>query len=191
MSTLDNPNAMEITDLPVRPNAVRSGLITGLLLIAVSLIFQLTGFTDPAKASTSASWISGLASFVVMAGGLIWGINQQKQDQKGYLTFGKGLKVAVLAALIVGLITAVWVVINFTYVQPDMAETMKEAAREQMYQRNPNLTDSDIDQAMGFMSMMFNPWVLAISSILTTVVQGLIIGLIGSAILKKNPPETA
>lgn len=191
MSTLDNPNATEATDLPIQPNALRFGLITALIMVGLSLVFQLTGFSDPAKASTSAGWISGLASFVVLAGGLIWAINQQKQDQNGYLTFGKGLKVALLAALIVGVITAVWVVINFMFVQPDMAETMREAAKEQMYKQNPNLSESDIEQAMGFMSIMFNPWVLAISSILTTVVQGLIIGLIGSAILKNNPPETA
>ncbi|HKK74702.1 MAG TPA: DUF4199 domain-containing protein [Saprospiraceae bacterium] len=191
MSTLDNPNVTETTDLPIRPNAVRFGLITGLILIAVSLVFQVTGLSDPANASASAGWISGLVSFAVLAGGLIWAMNQQKQDQGGYLTFGKGLTVAILAALIIGLISAVWMVINFTLVQPDMIETMQEAAKEQMYQRNPNLTDSEIEQAMGFMGVMFNPWVLAVSAIFTTLIQGLIIGLIGSAILKNNPPETA
>lgn len=191
MSTLDNPSTTEAADLPIRSNAVRTGLITGLLLVALSLVFQVTGFSDPANASTSAGWITGLISFVILAGGLIWGMNQHKQEQNGYLTFGQGLKIALLAALIVGVITAVWTVVNFTLVQPDMAATMEEAAKEQMYKQNPNLSDSDIEQAMGFMGLFFNPWFLAVASIFGTLLQGLIIGLIGSAILKNNPPETA
>lgn len=188
-STLDNPNAVPV-EVPFRSTAVRGGLITALVLIALGLVLQVTGISDPSNSNATAGIISGLLSFVLMAGGLIWAIRSQKSEQNGYLTLGRGIAVGMLATLIISVIMAVWMIVNFMFIQPDAIELMMDGAREQMYKQNPNMSDSDADQAMSFMKWMFNPYALAIIGLVTTLVQGLIISLIGSAILKNNPPQS-
>lgn len=186
-STLDNPNAS--VEVPFRPTAVRGGLITALLLIALGLIMQVSGLSDPANSNSSANIITGLVSFILLAGGLIWAIRTHKTDQSGYLTFGRGVTVGMVATLIIAVITAIWTILNFLVIQPDMIEQMMDGAREGMYSQNPNMSDSDAEQAMSFMTWMFNPYILAVFSFFTVLVQGLIISLIGSAVLKNNPPQ--
>jgi len=186
-TTLDNPNAP--AEVPFRPVAVRGGLITALILIVFGLVLQVTGISDPANPNATANIVTTLVSLVILTGGIVWVLRTHKADQNGYLTFGRGLAAGMMVALIVGIVTLVWTIINFLLIQPGMIEIMQDAAREQMYERQPNITDEQVDQAMGFMSIMFNPYVLGIIGLVATLVQGLIISLIVSAVVKNNPPE--
>jgi hypothetical protein len=186
-TTLDNPNAP--AEVPYRPVAVRGGLITALILIAFGLVLQVTGISDPANPNATANIVSTLVSIVILTGGIVWVLRTHKADQNGYLTFGRGLTAGMMVSVIVGLVTLVWMIVNFMFIQPEMIEVMQETAREQMYERQPNITDEQVDQAMGFMSFMFNPFVLGVIGLVTTLIQGLIISLIVSAVVKNNPPE--
>lgn len=57
-----------------------------------------------------------------------------------------------------------------------------------MYQRNPNMSDSDLEMAMSWTRMMMKPWLMAIWGIIGNTIAGLIISLIVAIFMKKEKP---
>jgi len=191
MSTLDNPQETTGQGGSASPIIWRYGLLTGLVLILLGLVFYLTGLQSFDQPQSSSSWIITIVNLVVLFGGLYLAIQQHRdQNLGGYITFGKGFTVGLLTSLVVAVVSAIWTIVFFTLVEPNATEMILEASKDQMANEQ-GMSDEQIEQAMTWVSWMTSPSMMTVFALLGTVFQGLILSLIAGGVLAKRPPESA
>lgn len=189
MSTLDDAPQIDPSTVSPRPVGVRYGLIAALILVAVGLVFHVTGFADYTGQNTAASWITNIINWGVMGGAMFLAMKQHREELGGYMTFGRGFTVGFWVALMIAVVTAIWSFVFFSYIAPEVIDTIMEAQRDQMIDRG--MSDADIDQAMSFTEVMMRPGAFAGIALVTTLILGIIISLIVAAISQRKAPENA
>ena len=166
-----------------RPIVFRYGLIGGLGLIAIPLIFELAGLTDPATGEGN-NMVLGL-SLLIMVGAMFLAIRQHKEDDlQGRITFGRALSVAFYTALVMCLIGAVYFFIYVSFINPELLDIIKANAEAQFEQRG--MSDEEIKQGLSMMEMWVNPTVMTITSFVTNVILSGIAALILAAVLQND-----
>ncbi len=157
-------------------SSTSKGLIIALILVVLSLIINFTG-------SEQTIWGRWLG-LVILCAGIIWACISYGKQKEGNVTFGNvfghGFKVTAVVTVVSILFTVI-----ILLVMPDLKEKAMDNARIEM-EKNPNMTESQIQQALDITSRMF--MVIAIAVILFGyLIIGLIASLIGAAATKKNP----
>lgn len=190
MNTLDNPNMIDPSTVPYAKKAFTQGLIASLILIALNLLLSLTGLVKPGDTGAM-TWISNI---------LIWGLiayfiyaaqtSHRDEDLGGYISYGRAFSVGGIVVLAITLITIVWSYIYFSFIDPDIFNTIRETSMEQMINQQ-GMSEEEAENAMEMMSFMWNPGMMSIFAGIGTVVAGLIIDLIVSAVVKRDNPAFA
>ena len=169
-------------------NAQRFGLMMGVILVIVSLVLYLLGMVDT---DTGKSGITGnLLNYVISIGALLLGISEYKKANGGYLTLGDGVKQGMLIGLIGGLIVAIYTVVFFMFIAPDMLESIRETAMAQAEQQGSIDEDSE-EMVNSMMNIFVSPWFFFITIIFMKFCLGLFIGLVAGGIMKNERPYTA
>lgn len=191
MTTLDNPsNVPIISDVPVRPTAMKYGGIGGLITVVLGLIFYITGMTDPADQGSSGNTIANIINYAVLIGAIVMAIKYHRDNElNGYLTLGRSIGMGTMTGLIMGIIGAIWTVIFFTVIDPGMLETIREVAYEQAIENGT--PEDQLDQIEGVMNFFTSPTFFAIFMVLGGVLLGLVTGLFAGLVMKKDPPPFA
>jgi membrane protease YdiL (CAAX protease family) len=191
MTTLDDSsNIPVISEVPVRPTAMKYGGIGGLITVVMGLIFYVTEMTDPANQGSTGNTIAQILNYAVLIGAIVMAIKYHKENELGgYLTIGRSIGMGTLTGVIMGVIGAIWTVLFFTVIDPGMLETIREVAYEQAIQNGA--PEDQMDQMEGMMNFFTSPTFFAIFMILGGVLIGLVTGLITGAVLKKDPPPFA
>jgi uncharacterized protein YybS (DUF2232 family) len=182
MATLDNPmNAPDPGSVSPWPVSMRYGGIIALILVVFGLVLHLSGISDPANPS-GASQVLSCLNYVIMIAGIVMAIKfHRDKELGGYLTLGRGIGTGSLTGLVIGVISAVWMIIFMMFIAPDMSDAIKEAAMSQAQPGQEEMTE----KMVGYFT---NPYMLAAFSLFGSVLIGFLTGLIGGAILKKEPP---
>lgn len=76
-----------------------------------------------------------------------------------------------------------------TFIEPDFVSQSIEIAREQMLTQNPDMTQEQMDMAMGITEKMMTPTIMAAMGIIFTLFLGFIVSLIAGLFMKENRPE--
>jgi hypothetical protein len=182
MTTLDNPSEMaQGPAVSGRPIGIRFGLIGGLLLVGLALVLDLTGMTD--AATGKGGTLSFIFQLLIMGGAIGYAIYQYRQAA-GKITFGQAFGTGFWAALIMVLISGVYSLLFFLVIDPEVIETIKNQAFAQMEEQG--MSDSDIEQSMGMMGFMFNPWILSVTATISNLIFAILVNLVLSAVLKNN-----
>jgi hypothetical protein len=190
MSTLDNPNMIDPGTVPYAKKAFNQGLIGALVLIALNLVFSLSGLVTPGETGAM-TWISSLLGWGVIAYFMYAAQTSHRDDDLGgYISYGRSFSVGGIVLLAITLITIVWSYIYFAFIDPDIFNTIREASLEQMINQQ-GMSEEEAENALGMMDFMWNPGVMAIFAGVGTAVAGLIIDLIISAVVKKDNPAFA
>ncbi len=161
---------------------VKWGLLLGLTKIVWSLIAVAAGL----EFSSWWQW-----AFVPIAFGFYYlGLKEYRdKDKNGLLAFNDG----VVNSLKIGAIEAViYSIYNLVYTQiinPNFAERVMENSRSEMLKSNPNMTDEQVEQALSMAQMFTTPGVMFIFIIVGGIVGAVILGLIASALLKKDDDQ--
>lgn len=152
---------------------------------ALQLLIYFTGFqTEKLATGQYLQWIG----FIVMIVVLWFGIKAVRDENEGqYLTYGKGVGSGVLISLYSGLMSSIYSYIHFTFVNPEFADYQIALIRPQW--EAAGLGDAQMEQAEKMTRMMLGPGAQAIMTPILVVLFGLIISLIISAMLKRNPPD--
>jgi hypothetical protein len=117
-----------------------------------------------------------------MIAGIVMAIKFHRDNELGgFLKLGRGIGVGTLTGLVIGVISAVWMIIFMKFIAPDMSEAIMDAALENAQPGQEEMTE----KMAGYFT---NPFMLAGFSLLGSVVIGFLTGLIGGAIMKKEPP---
>ena len=75
------------------------------------------------------------------------------------------------------------------YIDPDFVQKTLDFSREQMIEQNPNMTQEQIETAMGMSAKFMSPVFMSAIAMLATLFFGFIISLFAGLIMKKNPPQ--
>jgi hypothetical protein len=161
-------------------NALNWGLLTGGVLVVFSLLLYVFDMTTKQGVSS--------LSYVLLIGGIVYAIYYYKfRVNSGFLSIGKGIATGTLVALYSGLIASAFAAVLIHYIDPGLLDQMKDLAEEEMLRRNPDLGDAELEMALGISEKMMKPIPMVVMGAIWYVVAGLIVSLIASAIMKKEP----
>ncbi|MFQ5448935.1 MAG: DUF4199 domain-containing protein [Saprospiraceae bacterium] len=189
MTTLDNPSgAPDPSTVAMRPTAQRYGLIGALILIVVSLAVNLSGLVDYTQKGGTGNTIATILQYGIMITVIVLAIKTHRDDDLGgFITFGRGLGMGMLTALILGIITGIWAYVYFGLIDPGLIDQIREVAHDQALERGT--TEEQLEQAEGIMNFFTSPVFFAVASLIGTLLVSFVTSLIASAVIKVEPPE--
>jgi NADH:ubiquinone oxidoreductase subunit 6 (subunit J) len=146
--------------------------------IVITYIFQ---FANVDQAS-SIKYL-GYIPFIIF---LFLAQKEYKDQMAGYITFGQGFLTGFKVALFSGLILAVFTYIYFAFLSPQVLEKILTDSQQKMTDQG-NLSSDQIDTSMEFLRKYIMIFSVIGVALMDTMI-GVILALIGAAILKKEKP---
>lgn len=168
----------------------KTGFNTGLILGIISLVSVVVQYAtgEFSIGRGSSSTFSTVTSIVVFAVGvylIIRALNTVKRGQ-GYLSFGEGFKVGFTAYIVSSLFTVAWLVVYCYVLEPDYQEQILDQTADQMYEQNPNMSEEQIETALGWTAKFTGPFMMITFGVMGAALFGAIVSLILAAIIKKD-----
>ncbi|WP_420388036.1 DUF4199 domain-containing protein [Roseivirga sp.] len=158
--------------------AKKWGLIYGLITTVAALV--------PLFLEKQFSWMM-LVFIAVAIFCYAMATKEFKTANGGYMSFGEGFRISMIAALIAGVVRNV---INYVYVKfidPEVVDRMQQAMQDTW--RQQGMSEQEIEQAQRFTAGFTNPEFGLIVGIIVVLLGGLIWGSIVSAINKNEQEE--
>lgn len=170
----------------------KNGLITGLVLFVFTLIFQFI-------LEYFIAWWLVLIPVVGYTIAIILTHKTYKEDGDGFMSYGKGLGLAVVLGAVAGLVTGVLVFFYLNVIDPTIIEKQAEATLEFQVEMMESFgaSGSDIDKALDMAEEQKEEAIAAarnpLKSIGMQIVSGLVfaffLSLIISIFTRKTNPE--
>jgi len=171
---------MEQTNASWSKTALTYGIYLGLISILYSVIIYVAGFIGNKPLS--------YLSYLITIGVLIWAmITYRDKVNGGYMSYGTGVGLGFMTALIGGVISAIFAYILFTVIDPSIPDQLFNQAIEEAIAKNPEV-EQNLDMVEGMMRKMMSPTALTIFGVVGAAIGGIIISLILAAIFKKDKP---
>lgn len=176
----------------MRDTILKWGLIFAIAAIVMTILSRFIVGTDPKNMDILTSIIVGAISIGVSAACLVMALKEIKQNESGYLTYGRGVKVGFLTCLAAGFVMSVFTYFYNGYIddsQIKATQSMIREKNEEIFDKNPNMTEKEKERIESYQMTMTSPGGMAISGFFGYAILGIILALIVSAFLKNNPPE--
>lgn len=174
---------MEENNVITKPTVMSVGLKFGLILGLVSVILSLVRFVVGSNPLEN-NWMNNVLSLALVLAAVFFAHKAFKEGGDGYMSYGQGLGIAIIAVIVSTLLSEVFMYIYLTFVDPSAFETIWEKAEEDMESKGQSA--EQIEMGLSWGRKLF--WVFfAIGG----AFWGLIIGLIVSIFTQKRAPETA
>ena len=158
---------------------IRFGLLTGLVSIIISFGINATHMeASPVRYLT----------VVVLVAGIILAQRDFKRQNAGFMGYGQGLGVGTVLSVVVGLMSAAFTYVYTTFVDPEMMTRAMDKVRADMEAKG-TMSDAQINQAMAMSAKFTSGPILLVFVVVGSVLIGLLISLITSAVLKNSKPE--
>ncbi len=171
---------METQNLQARKFIINNGVILGVATILISVVMYVMNLY------IEKSWIGGTLNFIVMVAVIIYGINEYKKSNGGFLTLGQAIKIGVGISLIAGILGVIYQLIFMNFIEPDFMDKMMQMQYDQMMESNPDMSQAQIDMSMEMGKKFSSPWITSAIGIISSMFFGLIISLIAGLIMKKE-----
>jgi len=173
---------METQTGSVKKIALPYGLMLALGTIVVSVIVYAMGMTYEQP------WWQSALNFVIMLAIIIYGLKAFKADNGGFLSLAESLKTGLGIALVAGLIGSAFTYIFISFIEPDFVVNMLEATREKMIDQNPDMTEEQMEMAIGMTEKMMSPGIMVAIGIIASLFFGFIISLVAGLVMKQDKP---
>ncbi|GGD58917.1 DUF4199 domain-containing protein [Muriicola marianensis] len=164
-----------------QPKIGKFSLNYGLILGAVSVVFGLMLFSMDAHTSQDTS--NTVIGIVLAVAIVIWALINFRKANEGKLSLGQAIKMGIGICLVSGVIYIVYLILLANVLDTDfitkIAENTKRAAEEAGV-----MTAEQIQQQ--YQGTIDYFWISYPFILIASVIQGLIIGLIGGLIFKKS-----
>ena len=156
---------------------LNNGIILGLAGIVFTLVMW---FLDQTLNKTL-----GYVWLLVLIVALYFMIKGYRDNSlKGFITYGQSLGAGVVITLYYAIISAVFGFILYKFIDPGLIDKMLAAAEETMVAKG--IPEAAMEQGLNFQKKLMTPGVMAISSIISTMVMGTLISLIISIFLRRE-----
>jgi len=161
-------------------HSINFGLITGVVLILISLIFySLFDF----EAQKKLGWIS----FIFFIAGIIYATFKYRDNQLGgYISYSNAFVSCLYVALIASFVLSVYNYLFLEFFDAAMIDKSLELAEEKILEKMPNIEDAELEKILSMQEKFINPIIMAISNFFTFFIIGIVGGLIGSIFIKKE-----
>ena len=181
---------MENQKVSPTQTAMRWGGILGVVGILTSgITYMVGGFAAENQSSPFTKLIQyGMYALIILV--LVLAMQQHRDKELGgYMKYSRGLGLGTLIGVFYGIIAALTTFVIFQFMMPaDYAEKALEIAREQMLERNPNMSDDQVEMGIGIARKIMNPPVMALAILFGSIGLCFFFSLIISAFVKKNDP---
>ena len=124
-----------------------------------SALLSITGLIIMYVANMDKNWTLSIISLVISVLIFVYGIKAFKNANANVLSIGQ---------------------------TKEFIEMQRETAYNQMMESNPNMTEEQVDQAMGISNIFMNSTFFSLSSILGSLIFGLIVSLIAGLIMRSD-----
>lgn len=157
---------------------MKYGLIYGVALIGVSLIFYLLGTDLQSK-------IPQVLSYGVLLAVIIIGTKAYRdEDLGGFISYSKALGTGIVISFFGSIIVAFYMYLFFSFIDPSMTDKILETAQQQMMEKG--LPDDQVEMAVEMQKKFMTPgWMFAFT-ILGYTFFGFILSLITSIFIRRN-----
>ncbi len=156
------------------------GIIYGLITVVFSVLTYMFDLTF----KTWIIWPSMLLGLVVL-----FFLLRSYRDHynSGYITYGKSVGAGVIISIYAAIISALYVYVLYTFIDPGLMEKSLAFAEAKMLEKG--LPESAIEQGMEMQSKLMKPWFTALGTVFNSIISGLILSLIVSLfVMKKGNP---
>lgn len=166
------------TPAPITKPSMTYGLLLGGTMIALSLVSHFGQLGFDSTISKALPWIGATAV-------LYYAISDFKTTfNGGYLSFGTGLKLSVLTGVWAGIVSSLYTYVFFQYIAPNLTQEILLKAAQDM--ADQGMGDAEIEQAIEISEVFMTPATFAFMNLFAVPLMALVIGLLLSAILKKD-----
>ena len=160
--------------------AMNYGVILGVVIVIVSLLFYMMGETT----NKLQSWLN----YVIMIAAIYIGVKHHRDnDLNGYISYGAALGTGTLIILVAAIMLGVYMFVFTKIIDPDFIQYILDKAESDM--EDQGQTQKQIKIAMKYTAMMMTPFWIAIMSSIGTIFMGFIFSLITGIFLKKKDPS--
>ena len=127
------------------------------------------------------------ASFAITIAVMVYCLVAYRNEYLGgYASYGKILKMAIAISIISAVITAIYQYLLFAVLDPDMMDKVRLTVEERIM-NNPRIPESFYDQAMERAEKNLTIKRMVLNALIFGSVASIILGLIISAFVKKEP----
>lgn len=160
-----------------------NGIYYGVIGAAAMIIFNLILYLIDQNLNESITWIV----YLFLIGAIVWGtIEYRNKVLNGIMSYGKAFSTSFMIVLFASIIVAIYSIIFFTLIAPEVVQDIADIGRERIIDGNPDITEEELDQALQFSSFMYTPIWLSVMDLIIQVIVGIVISLITSIFLKKE-----
>ena len=167
-----------------QPKTGKFALNYGVLLGVVSVVFGLMLFSMDMHYDQG--WAIRGISLALTLAAILLGVSQFKKANAGFLTISQALKLGTGIALIAGIIGLIYFFLLSNVIEPGYMDKMYEIGKETAMADNPELTEEQIDQGIEMQKSF--AWLTYPIVLIFNIIVGLVFGLIGGLIMKKQKP---
>lgn len=171
---------METQKLPAGKFSINYGVILGLVMVVISVLTYVTGL-----AIQGAQWPSAIY-YLVFPIVIFYAISKYKKSNANLLSVSDAIKVGVLIGVISALVFVIYSLIFNYIIDPDFVTQMMSVAQDKMLEDNPDMTQEMVDQGMKFVELFSNPAIMGAFWVVLSAIFGLVYGLIGGLVMKKE-----
>src|SRR5680860_1175029 len=160
---------MENQQATAKKFVLNYGLLLGILSVVFGVIMYVTNeHLDP-------STIYIVIGYLILITIITLAIKAFKSENGGFLSLGEALKVGIGAAVIGGIIAAVWSFVLMNYIEPDYMNQVMEVSREKMIETQPDMTESQLEAAEEITAKFASPIMVIAFSLIGNLFFGLVI----------------
>jgi hypothetical protein len=187
MENLETPNNDQINpgnpfDAVPTVSLGKNALNYGLILGGISVVYTILLWVMGQFMNKPLGYIGMLFTIGVM----FYGTKDYRDKHLGgFMSYGKAFSSNFLIGLYSTIIGTIFAFVLFKYLDPKMIETIKETAIETAMQKNPNLTQEQLE---GTMSFVMSPVFFTLSAFIGGAFLDAILALIMAIFHKKELP---
>ena len=182
---------MEIQNVSPVKTAMRWGLILGLIGIVISVTKYLLGGFTPENYDSGMSQLLQYLMYAIVILVLILAMQQHRDKElDGFMKYGRGLGLGTLIGLFYGIIACITTFVMVKFLLPaDLGDKIIDMTREKMLEKNPSMTEDQMEMGLGWVRRMTTPGVMSLMSLFGGVFICFLFSLIVSAFVKKSNPN--
>jgi len=173
---------MEEKKRSVSIQGVYYGLLTGVVLIVYSLLLFIL--------NQHLNKTLGYVGYLFLIGGMVWGtLEYRKTYMNGFMSYGKAFTACFMIGLFAGILASLYMFVFAQFIHPGFVQELLDQTREQIVNRNANLTEEQIEQAVSTSAKFMSPPLMAIWGFIAYTLISAVISLILAIFLKKEDPS--
>lgn len=170
---------METNTVNSKKIILTNGVLLGLLSILLSIVMYILGLNPK-------NFVYGVLGFLFMVFFIVYGMMTFKKENNTYMSFGQALKIGLGISLIAGIIGALYQFVFINYIDTEFMKNLLDAQNQEMIQKNPQLTQEQLDMIKKSQEFMTSPVLLFFIGIIQSIFFGFIISLIAGLAMKKT-----